>query len=123
MEIRCPICGKKYSYDRVICQECEDYSIYSGVCEIDNKALHKWNCSAFLTITSSAFKTNKVRELMKELSPEPNNLAIQKREKHNWNCEPNYQIYRNGKESFKPLILGDYFALIKNKTESHLFFE
>jgi len=122
MVIRCPICGKKYSYDRMICQDCEDYSNYSGVCEIGDKTRYKWNCSAFLTIKSSAFKSNKVHELMKEPSPEPNNLTIQKREKHNWNCESNYQIYRNRKESFKPLILGDYF-LMKNKTDSHLFFE
>ncbi|MFX1428358.1 MAG: hypothetical protein ACFFBE_18025 [Promethearchaeota archaeon] len=121
MEIRCPICGKKYSYDRKICQECEDYSIYSNLCDIHDD--HKWNCSVFLTINSSAFKTSRIRDLTKELSPEPNNLAIQERKLHSWNCSSRYQDYRPIEMSFKPLTLGDFSAIIRNKTDSHLLFE
>jgi hypothetical protein len=123
MEIRCPICGKKYSYDRKICQECEDYSIYSGVYDVDGKKYHKWNCSVFLKISSSAFKTSKIRELTKELSPEPNNLVIHEREIYDWNCEPNHHIYRKKETTYTPLTLGVFSTIMKNKTDSHLFFE
>lgn len=121
MEIRCPICGKKYSYDSKICQECEDYSIYSNLCDIHDD--HKWNCSIFLTINSSAFKTSRIRDLTKELSPEPNNLVVHEREIYDWNCESTYKTYRNREDTFKPLTLGDFSMIMKNKTDSHLFFE
>ena len=123
MEIKCPVCGKKYSYDREICQECEDYSIYSGVCDFEGKNHHKWNCSVFLDIKSIAFKTSKINELTKALSPEPNNLVIHERELYDWNCESSYQIYRNRENTFKPLTLRDFSTLMKYKTDSHLFFE
>ena len=87
MEIRCPICGKKYQYDRKICQECEDYSTYSGLADINQKKNHKWNCSVFLGFDSIAFKTSEICELTKNLTLEPNNFAIIEKELYDWNCE------------------------------------
>lgn len=123
MDIKCPICGKKYSYDRCICQECEDYSIYSGVTNFNSRNQHKWNCSVFLEISSTAFRSSNVNDLTKELSPEPNNLATYEREIYDWNCEPNHRIYRKKETIYTPLTLGVFSTIMKNKTESHLFFE
>ena len=36
--IRCPICGRKYSYESKICVECEDYLKYSGLCVLFDEA-------------------------------------------------------------------------------------
>ena len=66
MEIRCPICGKKYCYDRKICQDCEDYSINSGAADFEGNRNHKWNCSVFLEINSLAYKTSKFCDLTKD---------------------------------------------------------
>lgn len=123
MDIKCPICGKKYSYDRKICQECEDYSIYSGLTNFNGENQHKWNCSVFLGISSTAFKISKIIDLTKDLSPEPNNLAIHERETYEWNCEPNHHFYRKKETNYTPLTLGIFSTIIKNKTDSHLLFE
>ncbi|MFX1375217.1 MAG: hypothetical protein ACFFA0_05340 [Promethearchaeota archaeon] len=123
MEIKCPVWRNKYSYDREICQECEDYSIYSGAADINRKNYHNWNCSIFLEINSKAFKTSKVCELIKELSPEPNNLAIYERDFYDWNCDSNYQEYRKKEIISIPLTLEAISMNMKNKTNSHLLYE
>ena len=48
MTLKCPICGREYSYEGKICQDCEDYSTYSGLTEIESFEEHKWNCALFL---------------------------------------------------------------------------
>ncbi|MFX1324419.1 MAG: hypothetical protein ACFE8N_05650 [Promethearchaeota archaeon] len=123
MEIKCPICGKKYYYDSKICLECEDYSIYSGVSEHEGKLHHKWNCSIFLDIPSSAYKVSKVCDLTKDLSPEPNNLIIHERKFYDWNCESVSHSWGNVKKSSNSLTLGDFLTIMKSKSDSYLLYE
>ncbi|MFX1479387.1 MAG: hypothetical protein ACFFCI_14740 [Promethearchaeota archaeon] len=123
MEIKCPICGKKYSYDRKICQECEDTSIYSSGADFINELEHKWNCSIFLDFKSIAFKPSKFCDLTRELSPEPNNLAIYEREPYNWNCDPSYQLFRKKEKPSTMLTIGDFSIHMRSKSNSHLFYE
>lgn len=123
MEIKCPICGKKYYYDSKICQECEDHSVHSGVADLERKLYHKWNCSVFLEIPSTAYKTSQMCELTKDLSPEPNNLVIQKRNYYEWNCEPVSCSHENIKIPSQVLTLGDFFIMLKSKSDSYLLYE
>ncbi len=123
MEIKCPVCGKKYKYDRKICQECEDYSIYSGLAKVDGKISHKWNCAVYLGLDTITFKTGKISELTQELSPEPINLAVEKRNFYYWNCESINQLCKKEKRSLSPVTLGDFSTHVRNKTNSSLFYE
>jgi hypothetical protein len=115
MEIKCPICGKKYHYDRKICQECEDYSIYSGLADINNKKNHKWNCSIFLGCDTIAFKTSKTWELTKNLTPEPENFAIHEKELYDWNCETVNRSKGYKESSPMKQLLENFSAKNKNK--------
>ncbi len=112
MEIKCPICGKKYHYDRKICQDCEDYSIYSGVAKIGDKNNHKWNCSVFLGIETLAFRASKFCDSIKNLTPEPNNFIINERKLYDWNSETASRFKRK-KEGFPINIPPSNFSTIK----------
>ncbi|MFX1457388.1 MAG: hypothetical protein ACFFDB_18635, partial [Promethearchaeota archaeon] len=123
MEIKCPICGKKYHYDRKICQECEDYSIYSGLAEDKKKTNHKWNCSIFLGIDTSAFKVSNTCELIKDLTPEPANLITKVRRIYDWNTEAINRINREIVSVPKKLTLGDYSMIKRYRSDASLLYE
>ena len=123
MEIKCPICGKKYCYDSKICQECEDYSINSGVADFEGIRNHRWNCSVFLEIRSMAYKTRNLCDLTKELSPEPRNLVIEERESYDWNCDPIHRLIKKKEKPLAMLTIGDFYIDTRSKANSHLFYE
>jgi hypothetical protein len=123
MEIRCLICGKKYCYDRKICQDCEEYSINSGVADFEGNRNHKWNCSVFLEIKSVAYKSKNFCDLTKDLSPEPKNLEIDERESYDWNCDSANRLYRKTEESLPKITIGDFYTHMRSKVNSHLFYE
>ncbi len=124
MEIKCPVCGKKYHYDRKICQDCEDYSVYSGVADIGDKTNHKWNCSVFLGIDTTAFRKSRTSESIKDLTPEPESLAINERNLYDWNSEA-VRRFKPKKESIPIVFPSKKFFTpnIKNKSNSSLFYE
>ncbi|MFX0081867.1 MAG: hypothetical protein ACFE94_08950 [Candidatus Hodarchaeota archaeon] len=123
MEIKCPVCGKKYRYDSKICQECEDYSISSGLTDFGGRDNNKWNCSIFLGIDTIAFKTSKTCELIKDLTPEPNNFAIHERASYDWNCEPNNKLNLNSENIRKALTIKDFSTFMRSKKDSSLIYE
>lgn len=123
MEIKCPVCGKKYRYDSKICQECENYSIYSGITDFGSRDNHKWNCSIFLDINTIAFKSSKTCELIKDLTLEPNNYAIHEKESYNWNCESINRFNRNTENSRKTLTIKDFSMFMRIKKDSSLIYE
>ena len=123
MEIRCPVCGKKYRYDSKICQECEDYSISSGLTDFGSRDNHKWNCSMFLDINTITFKTSKTCELIKDLTPEPNNFAIYEKASYDWNCEPINKLNLNSDDLRKALNIKDFSTIMMRKNYSSLIYE
>ncbi|MFW9822089.1 MAG: hypothetical protein ACFFE4_04095 [Candidatus Thorarchaeota archaeon] len=123
MQIKCPICGKEYHYDRKICQDCEDYSIYSGFTEVGDKNCHKWNCSIFLGIETIAFRVSDTCDLINNLSPEPRNLTSNERKVYDWNTEPINSLNRKKVRPPRKLTLGDYSTIRKFRSDTSLLYE
>ncbi|MFW9880017.1 MAG: hypothetical protein ACFFG0_43640 [Candidatus Thorarchaeota archaeon] len=123
MELKCPVCGKKYRHDSKICHECEDHSIYSGLTDIGDRDNHKWNCSIFLDIDTIAFKSSKIRELIKDLTPEPNNFAIHENTSYDWNCKPINKSKLDTKNIQNTLTIKDFSTFMKSKKYSSLIYE
>ena len=120
MEIKCPICGKKYKYDRKICQDCENYSIYSGVAEIGNK---KWNCSVFLGIETMAFSTNKTFKSIKKLTLEPRNFITNERKSYDWKTKDVSRFKRKMENSSIRLPVNDFSTIKKYRSSASLLYE
>ncbi len=123
MEIKCPICGKKYHYDSKICQACEDYSIYSGITKSRYELDHKWNCSVFIGIETLAFKPTPIYELIKDLTPEPNNFITNKGKAYNWNSEFTSKYERELKSSSGSLTLGNFSIIKRDRSDASLLYE
>ena len=85
MFLKCPICGDNYSYDRKICQRCEDHSIISGLTLKGMNRIQKWNCGIFLKTTNSPFSKSSGPYV--KIASEPILLNINKSEDLYWNCE------------------------------------
>jgi len=87
MTLKCPVCGKEYFYEGKICQDCEDYSTYSGLTKIESFDKHKWNCALFLEKDNSAFKVSSYCIPYSKLTPEPVNIKIGERVDYEWNSD------------------------------------
>ncbi len=85
--LKCPICGKDYSYDRKICLECEEYSINSGLVEQEEGTFHAWNCAIFSKSNNLVFGTGK--SLITKISMNGSAYFTEKTGKYKpiWNCE------------------------------------
>ncbi|MFX1375214.1 MAG: hypothetical protein ACFFA0_05325 [Promethearchaeota archaeon] len=87
MSLKCPICGKEYSYDKKICQVCEDRLINSGlVCNNENKS-QKWNCDIFLECNTLAFGRYKPNDAYIKVASEPKFSDFNTKNVYNWNCD------------------------------------
>jgi len=119
MSLRCPICGKKYYYDRKICHDCEDYSKYSGLTNIDEFYIQKWNSGVFLGFDSIVFGKQKVNDAYIKIAPEPKLRKFKLRKDFRWNYESNIRFNNYCTER-------DYFSQLKSlrdlKTEGSRFF-
>lgn len=106
MSLTCPICGKKYSHDRKICQTCEEKSIYSGLTNKDNEKVEKWNCGIFLELDTLTFGKRKLDDAYIKIASEPRFTDFKHRKDYYWNCDSNFG-FRNrviqhiGGSSFK----------------------
>lgn len=94
MPLKCPICGKKYYYDSKICHECEDYSKYSGLTNIDDYYIQKWNSGVFLEFDSIVFGRQKADDAYIQIASEPKFTKFKHRKDYDWNCESNIR-FRN----------------------------
>jgi len=80
--IRCPVCGKEYSYGRKLCHTCRDHVVSCGVVFSNEKRRsYGWNCMTasmyddkFCLPEEEVFESYSVCELQ-----EPN--------LYEWNCE------------------------------------
>ncbi len=86
MSLNCPICGKEYFYDRKICQECEDSSIYSGLITTYEEEIQKWNCGIFLEENNSVFGKRKHFSSYINITSIPKTRREKNRELNAWNC-------------------------------------
>jgi len=130
MTLKCPICGKEYSYERKICQECEEYSNYSGLIQIKSFDEYKWNCAIFLGNDNSVFKSGRYCIPYSKLTPEPDNIKIGKINYYEWNCETTTKFNRQiGKEPIKSWLnliskaVETDFDLIGRRSASYLVYE
>ena len=86
MSLNCPICGKEYFYDRKVCQECEDSSIYSGLITTYGGENQKWNCGIFLEDNNTVFGKRKPFGSYINITSTPKTLREKNRRIHAWNC-------------------------------------
>lgn len=105
MSLRCPICGKKYYYDRKICQDCEDYSKYSNLTNIDEFYIQKWNPGVFLGFDSIVFGKQKVNDAYIKIASEPKFRKFKLRKDFKLNCKSNIRFnnYCTEKDYFSQL--------------------
>ena len=85
MFLKCPICGEEYSYDRKICQRCENHSIISGLTSLDTNKHNKWNCGIFLNKMNNPF--GKSFDSYVKIASEPKVFNFNKSEEFEWNCD------------------------------------
>ena len=89
--IRCPICGRKYSYESKICIECEDYLKYSGLSKFleggnfRSSEFYKWNCAIFLGDENYIFASKRLPRTYMEITTEPSSLRIASARNYGWN--------------------------------------
>jgi len=130
MTLKCPICGREYSYERKICQDCEDYSSYSGLTEIESFEEHKWNCALFLDKVNSAFKVSNYCIPYSKLTPEPDNMIIGEKTDYEWNCDTSRRfdpyLDRTPAKSWLQLLsklTDNEFEIIEKRDSSPLIYE
>jgi len=92
MSLKCPICGKKYFYDRKICQTCESKSIYSGLTIQEWNMAQKWNCGIFLDSDNLVFGKRKLSDKNIRITSEPKFSDFKPKKEHHWNCDPNVRF-------------------------------
>jgi len=123
MSLNCPICGKKYFYDRKICQECEDSSIYSGLITTFGEETQKWNCGIFLEDTNSVFGKRKSFDSYLNIASTPKTLREQNRSINAWNCSTamtNNEVSESLRETHELLY---QYVVEKNKLQKLMVFE
>ena len=85
MFLKCPICGDKYSYDRKICQRCENQSIISDLTSVGINKSQKWNCGIFLNTSKNPF--GKSFKSYVKIASESKIFNFNRREDNDWNCD------------------------------------
>ncbi|KKN34324.1 hypothetical protein LCGC14_0794860 [marine sediment metagenome] len=127
MPLKCPVCEKEFHYESKICQECEDYSIYSGLINREGTNIQKWNCGVFLGFNSSAFRNTKIYDSSVKIISEPKKMNTKKQKIEYWNCDikKGNNPYTNIELSKKldPISLVDEFIIDKKKFNYSLIFE
>ncbi|MFX1498510.1 MAG: hypothetical protein ACFFBH_13365 [Promethearchaeota archaeon] len=134
--IKCPICGRKYSYESKICIECEDYLKYSGLSKhseegnLRNREFYKWNCAVFLDDENHVFASKRLPTMYMEITTEPSSLKVESVTNNMWNCETaerfRASIERSLEEShiaINPKIVDEIVDFVSKKSDSLLVYE
>ncbi len=127
MSLKCPVCQKEFNYESKICQECEDYSIYSGLINKGGTNIQKWNCGVFLGFNSSAFKNTKIYDSSVKIISELKKMDTKKQKIKYWNYDikkgNNPYTNKELSKKFDPISLVDEFTINKKKFNNSLIFE
>lgn len=134
--LKCPVCGKKYSYESKICKTCEDYLKYSSLINSIEESgykedyTHKWNCAVFLDDNRFIFTIKKRSKVKLELTNEPLNLRITPARNYDWNTESATRFKACIKKSLieskipvDPELIDDIMEVIVRKIDSPLIYE
>ncbi len=134
--LKCPICGKEYSYESKICKECESYLEYSGLASSIGERgykedfTHKWNCAAFLSDDRLIFAIKRQPKVYAEITSEPFNLRIPPTRHYEWNTELVTRFrsiieksFTESKIAVVPELIDDIMEFIARKSDSLLIYE
>ncbi|MFX1354393.1 MAG: hypothetical protein ACFE8V_12090 [Promethearchaeota archaeon] len=134
--IKCPVCGKTYSYESKICIECEDYLKYSGLSNLveknpfKNRGFYKWNCAVFLGEDNCVFASKKLLKTYMEITTEPSSLRIASARNYGWNCETAERFRASIKRSFEeshieinPKLVDEIVDFVARRSDSLLIYE
>lgn len=134
--IRCPICGRKYSYESKICVECEDYLKYSGLSKVleggsfRSRGFYKWNCAVFLGDKDYVFASKRLPRSYMEITTEPSSLRIASARNYGWNCEITERFKASIEKSFEeshiainPKLVDEIIDFVSKKRDSLLIYE
>ncbi|MFX0019465.1 MAG: hypothetical protein ACFFB1_06750 [Promethearchaeota archaeon] len=134
--LKCPICGREYSYESKICRECESYLEYSGLASsievsgYKGDFTHKWNCAAFLNDYNSIFTIKGKPKVYVEITNEPFSLRITPARSYEWNTEPITRFrsiieksFAESKIAVVPELIDDIMEFIERKSDSLLIYE
>ncbi|MFX0178205.1 MAG: hypothetical protein ACFE85_18455 [Candidatus Hodarchaeota archaeon] len=128
--LKCPICGKEYSYEGKICLECEDRSLYSGLVKKENLKDYTWNCAIFLDEYKSIFGVNKSLRHYLKLTTEPSKLKVRGAKRYEWNTDTAVRFKSCIEESlldsgikYDSELIRDILKVIEKKAVSSLIYE
>jgi len=134
--LKCPICGKEYSYESKICKECESYLEYSGLSKFIEENgykgvyTHKWNYAAFLDDDNSIFTIKRHPRVYAEITNEPFDLRIAPPRHYEWNIESATRFrsiieksFTDSKIAVVPELIDDIMKFIVRKSDSMLIYE
>ncbi|MFX1234286.1 MAG: hypothetical protein ACFFBY_06945 [Promethearchaeota archaeon] len=134
--LKCPICGRKYSYESKICLECEDYLKYSGLSnsmegvKFRSSEFYKWNCAVFLSNDNYVFASKRLPKKYMEITTEPSSLRIASARNYGWNCETierfRATIEKSLEEShlvINPKLVDEIVDFVSKKSDSLLIYE
>ena len=83
MSLKCPFCGKEYSYDRKMCQTCEDKSKRDTAVPENYTYVHYEY--------TTAFGRKKPDEFYIKIASEPKFSEFCQKLDYNWNCDPRFR--------------------------------
>jgi len=134
--LKCPICGKEYSYESKICKECESYLRYSGLASSIGESgykedfAYKWNSAAFLNDDKFIFTIKGQPKVYVEITSEPFNLRIAPARHYEWNTESITRFrsiieksFTESKIAVVPELIDDIMEFIARKSDSLLIYE
>ena len=134
--LKCPICGRKYSYESKICKECESYLEYSGLASSIGDSgykedfTHKWNCATFLNDDKFIFAIKRRPKVYVEITNEPYNLRITPARYYEWNTESITRFrsiieksFAESKITVGPELIDNIMEFIARKSDSLLIYE
>ena len=134
--LKCPICGREYSYESKICKECESYLEYSGLSSSIGKSgyqgdyIHKWNCAAFFDDDRFIFAIRRCPKVYVKITSEPFNLRITPAKYYEWNTESATRFrsiieksFAESKITVVPELIDDIMEFIAKKSDSLLIYE
>jgi len=130
MSLICPICGKKYFYDRKICQTCESKTIYSGLTVKEGNATQKWNCGVFLGFDTLTFGKQRASDRYIKINSEPKFSDFKPIKESYWNCDSNarfrsFSILKSGVSKLSNFmnLPNNELNFVKKGTNSSILYE
>lgn len=134
--LKCPICGREYSYESKICKECENYLKESGLAKTiedmgyRGELSHNWNCAVFLRDDSFIFTTKRLLKMYAEITSEPFNLRITPAKNYEWNSQTATRFrscieksFAESKITADPKLIDDIMKVVAKKSDSLLIYE